>query len=163
MSWCWYSSPHFHPKECFILYIEKKNACCSKRGVLLGHKISDFGWKGVGVGFGGGVVLRRQIRHWFPISYNISCVWKNINEQLISGIFMTPIYTWYRAKKGIAYGVSVMVKTLNLHSLNVRTSYLQKSWGLEATRLDVMEALKGHVKFLKKFLYLLIRTYASPN
>ena len=26
-----------------------------------------------------------------------------------------------------------------------------------------MEALKGHVKFLKKFLYLLIRTYASPN
>ena len=26
-----------------------------------------------------------------------------------------------------------------------------------------MEALKGHVKFFKKFLYLLIRTYASPN
>ena len=26
-----------------------------------------------------------------------------------------------------------------------------------------MEALKGHVKFLKKVLYLLIRTYASPN
>ena len=26
-----------------------------------------------------------------------------------------------------------------------------------------MEALKGHVKFMKKFLYLLIRTYASPN
>ena len=25
-----------------------------------------------------------------------------------------------------------------------------------------MEALKGHVKFMKKFLYL-IRTYASPN
>ena len=27
----------------------------------------------------------------------------------------------------------------------------------------IMEALKGHVKFLKKFVYLLIRTYASPN
>ena len=26
-----------------------------------------------------------------------------------------------------------------------------------------MEALKGHVKFLKKVLYLLIRTYVSPN
>ena len=26
-----------------------------------------------------------------------------------------------------------------------------------------MEELKGHVKFLKKVLYLLIRTYASPN
>ena len=26
-----------------------------------------------------------------------------------------------------------------------------------------MEALKGHVKFMKKFLYLLIMTYASPN
>ena len=26
-----------------------------------------------------------------------------------------------------------------------------------------MEALKGRVKILKKFLYLLIRTYASPN
>ena len=25
-----------------------------------------------------------------------------------------------------------------------------------------MEALKGHVKFLKQFVYLLIRTYASP-
>ena len=28
---------------------------------------------------------------------------------------------------------------------------------------SIMEALKGHVKFLKKVLYLLIRTYASPN
>ena len=26
-----------------------------------------------------------------------------------------------------------------------------------------MEALKGHVKFLKKFVFLLIRTYAYPN
>ena len=27
----------------------------------------------------------------------------------------------------------------------------------------LMEALKGHVKFLKQFVYLLIRTYISPN
>ena len=31
------------------------------------------------------------------------------------------------------------------------------------SHLQGMEALKGHVKFLKKVLYLLIRTYASPN
>ena len=30
-------------------------------------------------------------------------------------------------------------------------------------KLIIMEALKGHVIFKKKFLYLLIRTYASPN
>ena len=40
---------------------------------------------------------------------------------------------------------------------------IQISQTFVPTGLIDMEALRGHVKFLKKVLYLLIRTYASPN
>ena len=97
MSWVWcsYIYSHFHKKGYFSLYYEKI-VFAKKSGVVLGLKISDFGWKR-GVFFRPksakkGDVFQTWVRAWYTLWSGVG--WTGTSYWLLSLHVNQPSHSW---------------------------------------------------------------------
>ena len=84
-----------------------------------------------------------------------------MSSEILSVLIQQEVITFFR--ESMKFSMQLMYSHL-VRSLSLWVTFSADDFiSSNEIGLVIMEALKGHVKFLKKFLYLLIRTYASPN